>query len=989
MMRPFLLIVSLLVTLPATRCCWAQQRAQEAAQEQPAANPPRYWTTQWAFEDIDAGKLVSRLARIGIDIGVPLDGKVTVQFEVGVPWTALGDGAAYRFDGTLRSPSLRVDTIRCDDLRADVRYRSGKVSLSNLRTRLTTATSDVAGVIDGEGTAELIPRGDVTAKLNVKDIALRPITDLVMKVRSGSANTLIQAGTVSGNVQFAAPLDAISDVSSYELQANLQGDSLQLQGLPPASLDIRDVSIESSTLNLGRFELSATDDEFDSLRLQGTAVLPLAGVGPFQVDVAGDDIPTQSVAAFFQSASGQAGTSDAFAWVQGKLDFRGQGKGRLAASLADSQWDIQAAVASPGLRVAGVDLGILEHEIHLNPSHLQVQPTRTDGELPAQMRVRRIACDYVVEADAVRLDSLDAELFGGSLTGSGSVPFSGQGLVVADVKFADIRPVIRLPLSTANPPDFSASFAGDLKWRVPVGLLDQPASHQGTARLDVANMRLGDEALGELSLELSADQGEVSLRGDGRVLDGTVRIDMAAATSPEDRWSDVIGRLHRSNIRLGNLPIGSMLRLAGMTHLNVQGDLSGEVSGTSLPQLGRSGADTQWELNVTNLRHENTLVSRRITSRGRFDGRVLSIDSLVGDYAGGSARSSGRIEIDRHTGELQLRTDLTARIDRVDVHRGLLFAPAISDRAEGKVSATVRVSGIDQALRVRGNAIGRDLAVSDIPLGTARSGIHLDADIVNRRWKLRLPTITAQVGGGSLDGDVTVASSQRGASGVDLSSQWKARRVDFFRLSDQLGQATSRATGEITGDLSIGGKSVRSVDDIAGRFRFRLGETRGGAVPGLAGAGRWLGPVSLATEQFHVGEARGVIGNGVLTMDEFWLGGDAAVVRADGRIFLRSKRMDMEALIATGDYRDIAFDLQQLAEQYLLRTLLPGSVILDISDLLRDRTLVVRILGRIDHPIVRLQTAKTFREEAARFLIRESSRLILTSAGVGVFDGFD
>lgn len=99
--------------------------------------------------------------------------------------------------------------------------------------------------------------------------------------------------------------------------------------------------------------------------------------------------------------------------------------------------------------------------------------------------------------------------------------------------------------------------------------------------------------------------------------------------------------------------------------------------------------------------------------------------------------------------------------------------------------------------------------------------------------------------------------------------------------------------------------------------------------------------------------------------------------------------MDMEALIATGDYRDLSVDLQRIAQQYLLRTLLPGSVILDISDLLRDRTLVVRVFGRLDHPIVRLQTVETFREETARFLIRESGRLILTGAGVGVASGIN
>lgn len=996
MMRSrYLMLLCCACSLIAGRCMAQGVPAQDvsvqdAPRERPAAPPQqqRYWSTQWSFEDIDAGKLAARLSRIGIDVGVPLAGRVTVRFEVGVPWTALGDAAAYRFDGTLSSPALRVDDVRFADLSANVVYRDGQATLNQLHATLITNQADTPGVLDGSGTAALVPRGDVSAKLKIDNIALAPIADLIMKVGAKQSNDLVEAGQVSGNVQFTVPLDSISQIESYQLSGGVDGDSLQFRGLPPARLSVRDISIDAGTLNVKKFDLTATADT-ETIRLFGAVTVPLDGSGPFQFDVAGDDVPTQTVATLVQSVDADAASDDAFTWVDGKLDFQARGTGQFASTMRESRWDIQAAVASPGLRVAGVDLGVLGHDVELTPSTLRIVPKRPVDSLPGAVLIRGLECDYQFQDDALQITSLDARVFGGRLQGSAQIPTNGEDVLIADLKCESLRPTILVPVPTPTMPEFTASLSGDLKWRVPIASLQQPAAHEGTASLSINDMRLAGEPIGQLDLAVSAQEGELTLRGDGKVLDGTVRIDMAATTTPEDRWPDVIGRLQRSNIELSDLSAAQLLFFAGSNRTDISGRISGAMRGTSLPSLNSDSASTRFELSVNDLRHRSMLVSRQTSARGGFNGRVLTIDSIVGDYAGGTARASGRVEVEPIGSGTQLRTDLTARVDRIDLQSGLFFVPTVSDYIGGKCSGTVRLSGTGYALRVRGNVIGRQFLLADIPLGTAHSGIYVDADVLTNRWKLRLPTITASIGGGSLEGELAVSSSHRTTGGVDLASRWKTRRVDFFRLSDQLGQATSLATGEITGELTLGGKSVRSIDDVAGRFRFRLGETRGGAVPGLVGVSQWLGPVSLATEKFDVGEANGVIGNGVLTMDEFWLGSDAALIRADGRIYLRSKRMDMEALIATGDYRDLSVDLQRIAQQYLLRTLLPGSVILDISDLLRDRTLVVRVFGRIDHPIVRLQTAETFREETARFLIRESGRLLLTGAGVGVASGIN
>jgi len=144
-----------------------------------------------------------------------------------------------------------------------------------------------------------------------------------------------------------------------------------------------------------------------------------------------------------------------------------------------------------------------------------------------------------------------------------------------------------------------------------------------------------------------------------------------------------------------------------------------------------------------------------------------------------------------------------------------------------------------------------------------------------------------------------------------------------------------------------------------------------------------------ATERFDVGEAKGVVGNGAIRFEELWVGSDNALVRAEGRVFLRNGGLDMTALIATGDFADLSTSFAEVARRYAMQAVLPISVILTVSDLIRDRALVVRVLGTTSNPIVRPKPVETFQEEAVRFLLREGQRLIVGRATAGTFDELD
>ncbi|MCM2371113.1 AsmA-like C-terminal region-containing protein [Aporhodopirellula aestuarii] len=988
----YLLLTCLLACFPTVSTA-QQPRDPNAvpANAVPANAQPRYWTTNWSFEDINVGKLADRLDAIDIDIGVNLRGKVSVQFEVGIPVTSLGDAAAYRFDGTLTSPSLVVDGVLLKDLSTSVSYRDGMVTLENLSSLVIDQDESTKspGYIKGRATAELVPREDVTAEIAINNLAVAPLADLLAKYLGQPQDTLPGEGTLSGNVKFRVPLNTAGDIATYQLDGNLSGRGLRVASLPAADFDFRRVRIQDETLLVDDFSLTAiaNDRSGQSIRLLGNASFPLSSQGEFTVELFGDDIPVGTVAEWFVPRS----DANAIPLVRGKVDFQITGNGKLAETIERSQWNIRGAIASPQLHVAGVDLGTIEHHVELTASEFNISPIRDLTNLPKSVRIGELKSRYSLSDEALTIEQVDATLFSGSLSGSANIPFSQSGIARANLSITAIKPRLQTFVAGRRL-NVSATLDGDVDWQVPLAAVDQPSEHSGQAKLALSDVTIGEANIGSMRASASADTGDISFTANGRLFDGKITVATTAKMFADDRWSDLPLRLAATVFKFDDVSLDRLYEIATGTRLDLTGSASGEVNIVDWNPIGGKNAtlpSADIRLALSRVSYRSRLLSRSMRLNSRLRNNALQIISLTGDYADGSARINGRVYLfDEHT-TLRPRADLHISASRINLQHGLWFLGDAAGDFQGRASIAATVAGYQDSIRVRGNADGRDLVIYGMQLGNAHSGLTAEANVLRQSWKVRFASVRSSQGGGEVEGELSLASTRRGSGGVDLESRWHTRRVDFVRLTQQLGRSTSVARGEITGDLTLNGKSIQSVDDLNGRFRFALGQTRGSAIPGMVGVSRFLGPVSLVNQRFDVGEAKGFIGRGAITFDEFWVGSDSALVQADGKVFIRSGRMDLNALIATGDYRDIAANFAQLAQQYALRSLLPASAILDISELLRDRTLVVHVIGTVQDPVVRVQSVQTFREEAARFLLREGQRLILTGITAGAVDGLD
>ncbi|MEP6169597.1 MAG: AsmA-like C-terminal region-containing protein [Rhodopirellula bahusiensis] len=990
-------VVSVFSSLAFAAQLSAQQPAavQPPARQENAAPAERYWESQWAFREIDVAKLAERLKSIGIDLGIPLEGNVTVKFEVGVPWTSLTDGAAYRFDGTLTSSRLVVDRFEFLDLRTTVRYRDGVATLSSLTGSAVEsgeASNDPAkGNFTGSGSLELVPQGDASANLNVDNISLDPITKLIASLFPSYEPMLPKDGELSGDVQFRAPIKRIDDIASYDLEGTIQADALELGGLPPADLKVGKVFIRDGRLRADKIDLQTTPTSNPSaIRMIGQADLPLTGNVSFSFEVAADDLPIGQVSEWIAASE----SSEQEGLVQGKLDFRIQGTGELNDRAEQLQWNIAGSLASPSIQIAGVDLGSFEHDVRFTPTNFALTPRRQGSELPARFKIQRVESEYQLTETAFDLTSLAATLFGGQVSGQATVPRRDQEDLVVDLNFRDIRPELRLPVSSSIELKIASTLSGELEWKVPLNRLSDPVAHRGAAKLIASFIMLGDASIGDLNANVSTNQGEFQFDLNGDLFGGTVQGNSTAQLIASDQWNDLPARLQASQLKFDGVSLDALVDLLALRNMGLTGKATGNVSvnfaspsglGRVIP--GTVIPDTTIDLELSQLKYRAQPLSRKLRLAGRIENDVLRIQSLRGDYADGSVSLHGLVYLVDGDGRIHPRFDTRLVASRVDLNRGLWFLGDTADQFLGRASGKATVTGHAESIRVRGNVDGRDLDIYGLPAGNAHSALVATANFQSSKWSVNFPSVRSRVGGGQLEGGLLLSSGRSG--GVDITSHWKTRRMDFVRLTDQLGRSSSLASGEISGAISLRGKSIQSIDDLSGRFDFQLGDTRGAAVPGLLAASRFLGPISLANQSFDVGEAKGIIGQGVVVLDEFWLGSDNALVQADGKVYLRSGRLDLNALIATGDYRDIAANFTQLAQQYALRSLLPASAILSVSELLRDRTLVVAVMGSTQSPIVRLRPVETFREETARFLLREGQRLILTGITAGAVDGID
>jgi hypothetical protein len=248
-------------------------------------------------------------------------------------------------------------------------------------------------------------------------------------------------------------------------------------------------------------------------------------------------------------------------------------------------------------------------------------------------------------------------------------------------------------------------------------------------------------------------------------------------------------------------------------------------------------------------------------------------------------------------------------------------------------------------------------------------------------WELDLPDVQSTIAGGRLAGGLELSSSGGARRGFNLDSSWRVTHVDFEDLLATYAGAATVGRGDLTGNLELGGRDIRDGNDLSGNFRVRLGGTDATAVPALPATGSLLGAASLAGVRFTEGRANGRISAGAVRIEELLLSSNRLRVAAQGRVGVNDGRMDVEAMVSTGNFEAQNAVLLLAAE----RLALPIGTLTTINRIASDRTLVLDVAGTLGDPQVRLRPVQTAQANLRRILIRET--IGLTTPGTDLFNG--
>mgnify|MGYP001821784475 FL=1 len=470
---------------------------------------------------------------------------------------------------------------------------------------------------------------------------------------------------------------------------------------------------------------------------------------------------------------------------------------------------------------------------------------------------------------------------------------------------------------------------------------------------------------------LVSEKLPIDVTASGKLFDGNVTIQAATPLTTATQWGDVPAMLLPARISMSDVSLSRVLSLVTTGTSRFDGKLAGDVE---LKRSGEVGMQSKADLELRTLTAGNRLLASLVSLEATTSGTEINLVSASGRYAGGQLQAEGRWSLGSGARLINFRLS-RGRGDRVllpiSQQAETWFGGLVSGRGTivGQASepGSVRASGSVEV--ERGTAFG-------FPVGDAHSSFHGQFSAAPFRWNVSFPAISAALAKGRVKGSLEFASTSSRRSAYHMQSQWRAQHVDFENLLRTYVGTGTIGRGDITGEFELGGRNISGLRDLQGRYRVRLGGTDASAVPGLSAAGSLLGASSLAGVRFTGGESQGRIRKGDLLIESMTLSSEQATVTATGRVGLESRRMDVLAVLSTGDFEG-QNDLLAASVSQIVLDQIP---LVQINSLVSDRTLVVKFVGPTRDPIIQLQPAETLQVNARRFATQQLLGLVIADS---------
>lgn len=824
-------------------------------------------------------------------------------------------GVSAKFQGSLEpmrlsgGGALVAKQIDVDRVRVD--SVSTNFTLVDQQLRLKRLEAKLyGGELRGSLTAPLAAHAASQAKLDWRGVQLGRLLD----DWRGASNYM--AGRSQGRVELAAERDALRDPTRWRGKVSLSADNFSLWGW-----SVRSAAIEA--------DLDAGDLQIQKFAVETRPIAP------------------RPATRF--NGSGRLS-------VAAPYDF--QGRFKLDGFDLDRLKTLSAKIRPP-TQIGGLVGASGEANGTLQPLQAAGRGTISAvGLTAARARVDSLTANITADGQAVELKDLAVQLYQGRLDGDVHIPLDGQipgriSLVAEHVDLGKMAAnIARLSLKLSGLAD------AQLQAKIPPGRLAQPAQWRVDATLDAPEILINSLRFGKLHGQVDYRHAALDYQADGELLEGRWKIagvwrdaDHANA-SGENR-----GSMQLEGARLDRL--SEIFRRSGAAE-SLAGTVNVQLNYRHDPATGLPEGQGKFE--IVGLREGDTLLSNRIAGAVRATPHAVTLEQLRGSLAGGLLSANGEWFLDLHR-----RSRFHISLYAIDLNELLQSRLPPGVRIVGAADLDLLAfAGQGRPWKFDGIATIREAEIDGVPLTDVRAPFDGLYDPSSGRGELHAREATAQLA----FGHVTASASTVSAGGLSIDAHGKFTDINVHQLLKRWGSASQYGAGKMTGDFTLGGRDVQSMNDLTGTLKAKLRDTQAASLPLAQTLQSYIAGGLTASSRFGNGDLRARLARGVVRIQRLSLSSPQMKLFVQGGVSLAG-RLNLSVVANTGQVNATPA-LLLIAARLSVLVSPPVGLLLEANQFLSNQVVYLDVTGTIHSPTVRIRPLPMLEEEAIRFFLLEA-----------------
>lgn len=853
----------------------------------------RYLPLELDWDTIELDTFQQRLKVLGLGLPIELSGLASASVRLAIPINSLQDARLYRFIGRLDSSRLRLGPWRLSDLSLGLNYRNGVLDLQPFQLGLLGSEGSSAGSVDGSVKMELVPSGE--AKVAIRLVEL-PFSSLV--VFNPELNQAL-SGTLNGEMQGQVLIEAIADPSQWQGEGSVTVPSAAFRQWSGKQGQL-DFDIQQGTLRLKTIQ-------FDSLAgtVDGQGEVELNEPYPFSTELSlknGDLAVLNEFPAELRSDLTLAGK------MALDLDFAGKG----------TPFDLQ-----------GKGSGEL-----------------TDFRIN-QLNLNRL--DFLITADdrQLRLQELQAKLYGGQISGFATLPLSLDQAGQAELRWNEVE-ITQLVAAVG---EFNNPLQGTVDGKINLEMTEvaRPESWTGTASFETAEILAQSQSVAKFNGEATLETARLDYQLSGAVLEGQITAEGKLPFEPSLETQDE-GKLHLQGIRFSALsallpfPVGS-------EGWNATGELRAEYQHYPAEEVQASG-----QVQFSDLRWQQQLLSEQLQGSFQWSKQLIRVQEFGGRFSGGQLQTQGSLNL-----EVPQRSQIELSLRRVELNETLAPWEA-DDWIDGRMDLRLNGSGADR-WSFRGSASLSRGTFQDIAFSTIRAPLRLYIEPLRGIARLNVSQFSGQLARGRIKGSLEATYLR----GLNLKGSGKFVNLQIPELLKGADLAAGWGSGKAKGEFSVEGKNVQSLEDLSGTIQADFSDGRRISSPLLRAISPYLQRGRITS--FDSGSLRASFAKSVLRVQSLTLSSRLFQIFAQGTVNLAG-RLNLEVFVNTNFQVADANLLQLFARRIPAIGPIPVGLLVRANEWLQNRVITLSVTGTIEKPVVRVRPMRLLKDEIVRFFLR-------------------